>query len=94
MKVIEVMRNVQTERAQILRSTRLREKLNKKMKNVNFLTEYAMKGEISKGKNLKSKIKKMRKSAIFPLPKSFTNYKKRKGLLGKNSIQINKTATY
>lgn len=91
MKVIEVMRDVQVQRGQVMRSRRLGDKLEKKMENVNFLSTFVAKKEIAKGKTMKNRVKMMRKAKVFPLPKSYTNYKKRKGLLGRNSVKINKT---
>lgn len=73
-----------------LQESRIKEKKLKikeeKEKNPNFIKNQLFKDK--KKNSLRLKIKKMRNEAIFPQPKSFMNYSKRKGFLKKNSIKI------
>ena len=51
--------------------------------------EQELKKDVTKTKRLRSRIKKMRREKIFPLPSSLiSNYKKKYGLFKINSIQI------
>lgn len=86
MKVIRVLRSTQEEVGEKLRNERIKKKIDKKLDNIEFLRHTIVRNR----QTLKNKIKKMRKDKIFPLPKSYTNYKNRNGLLKKNSIKINK----
>lgn len=87
---IGVLRKAHEEVGNALQGIRFKnkseKKLQKKINNPNFLKNIMFKEK--KKNSLKRKIRKMRNMAIFPQPKSYMNYSKRKGLLKKNSIKI------
>jgi hypothetical protein len=90
-EIMDVLRQTQVNIGEQLYEERIKGKREKKFKNVNFL-----KNQIQRNKNkdsLKRRIKAMRKRAIFPQPKSYTNYRNRNGLLKKNSIKISADPT-
>lgn len=60
----------------------------KKLQNVNIVKQKLSAAKNQEKHKLRKKIKAMRRDRIFPQPKSFTNYKKNKGLLDRNSIKI------
>lgn len=88
---IKVLRKTHEKFGDRMVSTRVKEKkqkqLEEKLKNPNFVKNELFKEKMKK--SLKRKIRLMRNQAIFPQPKSYMNYTKRKGLLKKNSIKIN-----
>lgn len=69
------------------KKTKSEKKLQNKIENPNFIKNQLFKAAVKN--SLRHKIKRMRKERIFPQPKSYMNYNKRKGLLKKNSIKIN-----
>lgn len=89
---IEVLRNTSKAIGDSLLQERCakkaEEKRLKKAKNVNTVKHdlNQQKSEVKHG--VRKKIQKMRKSKVFPQPKSYMNYRTRNGLLGKNSITI------
>lgn len=87
-KVINVLRQTHADIGIKLKKQRIEAKIEKKMQNVQFLRQTIVKQQKS---TLKQKIRQMRKDKIFPIPKSYTNYKKRNGLFSKNSIKIKKS---
>lgn len=72
-----------------LQVTRIKEKKQKimegKMKNPNFVKNELFKER--RKNSLSRKIRLMRNRAVFPLPKSYMNYRIRNGFLKKNSIK-------
>lgn len=59
-----------------------------KAKNVNFVQQKLRDARNEQKHNVRKRIQQMRKEGVFPQPKSYTNYKKRNGLLGINKILI------
>lgn len=86
-KYMQVLRKTNQEIGKALieerRIDRKKEKESKKLKSVHAVRENL---RISQN-SLRMKIREMRKIRVYPLPKSFMNYKKRNGLLGKNTIK-------
>lgn len=68
--------------------TKKEEKEARKSRNVNFVKQKIINHREESQDSIKKKIRQMRRDKKFPLPKSFTNYNGRKGLLRKNSIKI------
>lgn len=64
-------------------------KESEKSKNINYCKQMMKKND--EKNSLKKKIRQMRRDATFPLPKSYMNYKKRVGILGKNTIKTDST---
>lgn len=64
------------------------EKEAKRSRNINSVKQIIINHREGNQNSIKKKIRQMRRDKIFPLPKSFTNYNGRKGLLRKNSIKI------
>lgn len=93
-KYMQVLRKTSTRVGECMKAERTKTKAgikeSKKSTNINFIKEKLRgSGTRKDGKvTVKQKIQKMRRERIFPLPKSYTNYKKRNGLLSKNSIEI------
>lgn len=89
-KVIQVLRTTNLKIGRALRDERIilkeDEKVAKKARNLNAVKQNLIKKNESKY-SLRKKIRQMRRDKVFPLPKSYTNYKKRNGLLEKNSIK-------
>lgn len=87
-----VLRKTHEEIGKTLRSKRMRNKAIDKeraraAKNPkDFINQHVAK-KIEGKQSVKNKIKQMRQDRTFPQPKSSTNFKKRKGLLGKNTIE-------
>ena len=85
-KYMQVLRKTNQEIGKALidqrRIDRKQEKEAKKSKN-----EHAVRENLRTAKNcLRLKIRQMRQERAYPLPKSYMNYKKRNGFLGKNTI--------
>jgi len=83
---MDVLRQTHQNIGKTLLKERLEKKKDDKFKNVNYVKQ-----QINLEKNagsLKRKIKQMRRQRIFPQPKSYMNYRKRNGLIKKNSIKI------
>lgn len=87
---MQVLRRTHEGIGQELLPERLKKKAEerklKKAKNVNIVKQN-LEGNINKHP-IRKKIQEMRKSRIFPQPKSYTNYRIRNGLVSKNSIKI------
>lgn len=88
---MQVLRKISVKVGEGMKAERVKTKAGikeaKKSTNINFIKE-KLRGTKKDGKvTVKQKIQKMRRDRIFPLPKSYTNYKKRNGLLSKNSIK-------
>lgn len=81
---VEIGKSLLSER----RKTKAEEKEVKKSKNVNVVKSQLLIKKSEGRNNLRKKIKEMRQARTFPLPKSYMNYKKRNGILSKNSIEI------
>lgn len=81
---VEIGKSLLSER----RETKAEEKEVKKSKNVNVVKSQLLIKKSEGRNNLRKKIKEMRQARTFPLPKSYMNYKKRNGILSKNSIEI------
>lgn len=91
-KFMQVLRKTSSRVGECMKAERSKTKADikeaKKSTNINFVRE-KLRGSKRDGKvTVKQKIQKMRRDRIFPLPKSYTNYKKRNGFLSKNSIKI------
>lgn len=83
---MNVLRETHKKIGEFLLNDRLEAKNTKKFENINFVKNQA---NIEKSsKSLKQKIKQMRKQKIFPQPKSYTNYRRRNGLIKKDTIRI------
>lgn len=91
---MEVLRRTHKGIGQELLQERLKKKAEerklKKAKNINIIKQN-LEGNINKHP-IRKKVQEMRKSRIFPQPKSYTNYKLRNGLLSKNLIKIKPTS--
>lgn len=87
---MEVLRKTNREIGKSLEGERIKKKAEeyerKKLENINIFKSKLRQAQNQKKHSLKKTIKEMRKQRIFPLPKSYTNYKHRNGLLSKNSI--------
>lgn len=90
---MDVLRKTNQEIGKALLTERVKKKAaereTKKQQNVNIVKTRLNIEKNQRKHKTRSKIKKMRLDRTFPLPKSNTNYKNRKGLLNKNSIVIN-----
>lgn len=93
-KYMQVLRKTNEEIGKVLLKDRLKTKAEKRelkrLKNANIVKQN-LESQNDKNQNkhsLRKRIKQMRRDKIFPLPKSYTNYKNRKGLLKKNTIKI------
>lgn len=93
-KYMKVLRKTTAEIGKSLMGERLQKKAEekelKKLQNINFVKNKlnAKKNENKNRNSVKKRIKEMRSKRLFPLPKSYMNYKNRNGLLGRNSINV------
>lgn len=89
---MNVLRKTNAEIGQSLLAERLKKKTEereeRRLKNVNVVKSLLHAGKNQRKQSVKKKIQQMRRDHIFPLPKSYTNYKNRNGLLRKNSVII------
>jgi hypothetical protein len=91
---MKVLRQTNQEIASALLDERTKakkeEKIAKKSKNFNVVKQNlnSMRNRNEEKDSLKKKIRQMRRDKVFPLPKSFTNYKRRNGFISKNLIKI------
>jgi hypothetical protein len=89
---MKVLRNTHRGIGNALLTERTKQKAEqrelKKLQNVNIVKEKLSSAKNQDKHKLRKKIKAMRRDRVFPQPKSFTNYKKNKGILNKNSIKI------
>lgn len=90
---MDVLRNTSRGIGEALLPERLKKKAEeretRKQQNVNIVKARLKIAKNQRIRKVSNKIKQMRRDRVFPLPKSFTNYNNRKGLLKKNSIVIN-----
>lgn len=89
---MKVLRKTNQEIGQSLLIERVEKKAEerefKRLQNINIVKNNLNRAKNDKKNSIKKKIKEMRQNRIFPLPKSYMNYKKRNGLLGRNSIKV------
>lgn len=83
---MDVLRQTHQTIGNALLKERLEKKKEDKFKNINYVKQ--QNNFQKNAKSLRRKIKQMRKQRIFPQPKSYSNYRKRNGLIKKNSIKI------
>lgn len=83
---VNVLRKTHKSIGNALFKERIQQKKEKKLQNINYVKSTLQ--YLKNAHRLKRKVKKMRREGIFPQPKSFMNYRKRNGLLKKNSIKI------
>lgn len=90
---MSVLRKTNAEIGKTLLAERLKQKANerekKRAQNPNVVKNMLVTGKRDRKQTVKYKIRQMRRDRIFPLPKSYMNYRNRNGLLKKNSIIIN-----
>ena len=87
-----VLRKTNAKIGETLLTERLKQKAEereeRRHKNVNVIKNILHAGKNERKQSVKKKIRQMRRVRIFPLPKSYMNYRNRTGLLKKNSINI------
>lgn len=91
-KYMQVLRKTNEQIGLSLLNDRLKDKAEQKeiekLKNINVVKNRLIEKRNEGKQSLKKKIRQMRRDKVFPLPKSFMNYKKSNGLLCKNSIKL------